>query len=440
MNNRNNPPNPPQFEFADDSPTRPGRKHRRGRYAPNRKNAKSTASTKASSASIPNSSRGGSADNNSFRSAGRNVSSAASRAQAPSLSPQPQQQRLNLKPQLKPPPTNYNFTDGTPTKNGSNGRDDNSCAGSLTYSASSSVRSEESSNESSFADILKVIDSDEVGAATEVKEFMAKQSKAASYGCYSATGGGQIEREGASAHAAVQGWKQRQAAAQQQMKQTARGKGQKKKFTLAASNHVPINPNVDLNYSKDDSSGSGDMFGVDFDENVLETIAGHDDDVARHTQATAASNSTTPADHPFHGKEPYQTSSNFISNHGVSSAPSSPRRHRTGHTTPPPNSRHKRTSTPPGAANSISSRTNSRGSRHSKSSSDGSWDTPAPSSPPPTKPPHARYSSPVSKTNRKSRSEEKAVLADPNEAFYAKSWMCGFTDAFNFDGFDTFQK
>lgn len=433
MNPRNNPP---QFEFADDSPTPPGRKHRRGRYTPNRKNA-ATANGKAS-ANSPNSSRGGSADNNSsFRSGGHKFSSAASRAQASSLSPQPQHQRLNLNLQQKPP-TNYNFTDSTPTKNSTPGKDDNSCTGSLTYSASSSVRSEESSNESSFADILKVIDSDGDGA-TEVKEFMAKQSKAASYGCYSATGGGQIERDGASTHAAVQGWKQRQAAAQQQMKQAARGKGQKKKFTMAASKHVPTNPNVDLNYSKDDSSGSGDMFGVDFDENVLETIAGHDDDVARHTQAAVSSNSTTPADHPFRDKEPYQTSSTFISNNDVSSAPSSPRSRNTGHVTPPPNSRHKRTSTPPGAINSIS-RTNSRGSRHSKSSSDGSWDTPAPSSPP-MKPPHVR-STPVSKTNRKSRSDEKAssVVADPNEAFYAKSWMCGFADAFNFDGFDTFQK
>ena len=95
------------------------------------------------------------------------------------------------------------------------------------------------------------------------------------------------------------------------------------------------------------------------------------------------------------------------------------------------------------------SRTNSgTNSRHSKSSSDGSWDTPPPSSPPQnggsmhSKPPHAR-SMPVSKTRRNSSGlrEGKVVTEDLSEAFYAKSWMCGFTDAFNFDGFEkSFQK
>ena len=108
-----------------------------------------------------------------------------------------------------------------------------------------------------------------------------------------------------------------------------------------------------------------------------------------------------------------------------------------GQVTPPPNSRHKRSSTPPGAK-SIS-RTSSR---HSKSSSDGSWDTPAPSSPPNVmKPPHVSRSMPSSSssTRRKSGKDEK-VVEDLSEAFYAKSWMCGFADAFNFDGFDKFQK
>lgn len=141
---------------------------------------------------------------------------------------------------------------------------------------------------------------------------------------------------------------------------------------------------------------------------------------------------TQDSHHHHHQQSPYN------------SAPSSPRTSNgdTGHVTPPPNTRsHKRTSTPPGA-NSIS-RTNSR---HSKSSSDGSWDTPAPSSPHSTnaKPPHAR-SAPISKSRRKISSDSSGgnndgVVEDLSEAFYAKSWMCGFADAFNFDGFDKFQK
>ena len=85
-------------------------------------------------------------------------------------------------------------------------------------------------------------------------------------------------------------------------------------------------------------------------------------------------------------------------------------------------------------------------SRHSKSSSDGSWDTPAPSSPPNnnnspnSKPPHAR-SAPVSKTRRGNKNgKDEKVVEDLSEAFYAKSWMCGFADAFHFDGFDKFNK
>ena len=37
---------------------------------------------------------------------------------------------------------------------------------------------------------------------------------------------------------------------------------------------MPTNSNVDLNYSKDDSSEEDQVFGIEFDENILETIAG----------------------------------------------------------------------------------------------------------------------------------------------------------------------
>ena len=107
----------------------------------------------------------------------------------------------------------------------------------------------------------------------------------------------------------------------------------------------------------------------------------------------------------------------------ISSA--TPRNRSSGHVTPPPNSRHERTSThSPGAS-----------SHHSKSSSDGSWETPIPVSPPrsgatTTKPPQAR-SIPITKLGHAS-----GKGGETNEAFYAKSWMSGFSDAFNFDGFD----
>ena len=173
------------------------------------------------------------------------------------------------------------------------------------------------------------------------------------------------------------------------------------------------------------------------------------DDAARHTVAviSAKSQASTSNDSflqdPFavRKQDPYQTTSSRYNN----SPPSSPRSSR--HITPPPNARQKRTSALSPEATYSTSRTNSC---HSKSSSDGSWDTPAPSSPTQhdggsmhSKPPHARSTS-FSKTGRKSsgqQREDKVVTEDLSEAFYAKSWMCGFTDAFNFDGFEkSFQK
>ena len=151
-----------------------------------------------------------------------------------------------------------------------------------------------------------------------------------------------------------------------------------------------------------------------------------DDDIARHVNVTVVAQ-TQPSflDNPFRSKDNSRTAQIAVSPRGLVS----------GHVTPPPNSRHKRSSTPPGAK--TISRTSSR---HSKSSSDGSWDTPAPSSPQNImKPPHVPRSVPGSSARRKSGKDETAI-EDLSEAFYAKSWMCGFADAFNFDGFDKFQK
>lgn len=105
---------------------------------------------------------------------------------------------------------------------------------------------------------------------------------------------------------------------------------------------------------------------------------------------------------------------------------SSPSRH--GTVTPPPNTRNKRTSTPPGYASAPSIvRTNSH---RSKSSSDGSWDTPT-ASPPGSnnRPPHARHTA----SNVRRGSGKGEAAQDVSEAVYTKFWMCGFTDAFNFD-------
>merc|ERR1711966_567607 len=187
----------------------------------------------------------------------------------------------------------------------------------------------------------------------------------------------------------------------------------------APKQHLPTNSNDELNYSRDDSSESDvDVFGEDLDDdNVLETIGGLDDDHAAGSRpanvSAVTSNIKAPADDPFRSKGLHQASLTYNNNNTVSSAPSSPRSRSTGHVTPPPNARHKRTSTPPGSAGTPISRTNSR---HSKSSSDGSFDTPAPSSPPMSKPPHHHArSAPVTKTNNRRCSKSGSGKKSPNE-------------------------
>lgn len=167
---------------------------------------------------------------------------------------------------------------------------DNSCAGSLTYSASSSARSAESSNDSSFSNILKLIDSEGEGAS-EIKDFIAKKKAAsgsghAVTGGFMAAGGGQYEsyREVNNKDAAVQAYMQRKAAhqreqqvvAKQQM-QSAQQSSHKLNFKKNPQNSMmpttqPVNTNVDLNYSKRDIERDN---GYGVEKNVyLETIAG----------------------------------------------------------------------------------------------------------------------------------------------------------------------
>lgn len=205
--------------------------------------------------------------------------------------------------------------------------------------------------------------------------------------------------------------------------------------------HHPPSGHMNWNYSKD--SSEGDINGVNFTEHeeyVLETITGkrgEDNSVARH-HVTVTSTRSQSATKDFHD-DPFFCSQDpsVYRQRSPSGSPSSPRNRSTsGHVTPPPNSRNRRTSTPPGVAGSIS-RTSSR---HSKSSSDGSFDTPAPSSPPHgagamhSKPPHAR-SSPGPKTRRKGEDRDGKVVE--SGAFYQNPWFCGFTDAF--EGFEAFQ-
>eukprot|EP00578_Thalassiosira_sp_NH16_P028708 CAMPEP_0181087970 /NCGR_PEP_ID=MMETSP1071-20121207/6544_1 /TAXON_ID=35127 /ORGANISM="Thalassiosira sp., Strain NH16" /LENGTH=407 /DNA_ID=CAMNT_0023169869 /DNA_START=429 /DNA_END=1652 /DNA_ORIENTATION=- len=398
------------FAFADDAPVQTGRKHRRGRgYMPNRQNA-----------AAANRNQTGVAANG--HQLGRGGSQASSQSQ------QRPQGNLNLS-------ANANRTN-------SNKDDNNSCAGSLEYSQTSSIA--EDSNESSFADILKVFDS-EVNGSSEVKDFIARQSQAANGGGgYAACGGGQYEAERTSnADAAVQGWMQRvdsrKASALQQMKQAPKTQPQKKqqqKFTMAEPKHVPTNPNVDFNYSINDSSESEEVFEVDFDGNVLETIVGHDDEVAVPKKVSATTQSKAPAKHPFRGEDRY-VSSAFNNNTAASNRPSS--RGRTSRrVTPPPNSRHKHTS----AAHFVSNSISPSNSRHSKSSSEGSLDTPVPSSPPhnglstmrSAKPPPRNAPAPKSRRNAGRGGDDKAVASN---AFYAKPWMNDFADSLDTFDFDS---
>jgi hypothetical protein len=113
----------------------------------------------------------------------------------------------------------------------------------------------ESSNDSSFADIIKLIDSEGEGSS-EVKAFMSARSEAASeFGGTTAS-----VRDGGSA---VAGWMQRvDARAKQQQQQK---KQQQQQHNSSGRGRNSNAANVALNYSRDDSN----------DEDVkLETITG----------------------------------------------------------------------------------------------------------------------------------------------------------------------
>ncbi|KAL3802171.1 hypothetical protein ACHAWO_007811 [Cyclotella atomus] len=339
---------PTNFELTDDSPVQNGRKHRRGR--------------------AHNSSK-----NSSFKTSGNPSSAVSSSLQQ---SPRDSQPQYYTADSWDTNPNNLYYN--------SKNRDDNSCAGSLTYSASSSVQSGmssggESSNDSSFADIIKLIDKEGEGA-NAINAFIAAKTEAADEGGHA--GGG----------SAVAGWVHRVNQRQQLHSAKAASERQGKYPTRAN--------NVSLNYSKDDSDDE------EFGENVLETITGDEEVARRHniTVTTRSARSTSP-------KEESRVSPYNAVN---------PSRHDT--VTPPPSNRSKRSSTPPGR----------NYSPRSKSSSDGSWDTPT-ASPPGSnsRPPHSRGTG--ASNSRRQSTGSKETAQDISEAVYAKFWMCGFTDSFNFD-------
>ncbi|KAL3822063.1 hypothetical protein ACHAXA_000131 [Cyclostephanos tholiformis] len=335
----------PAFELADSLPVRTGQKHRRGMGHTNN---------------------------------GRKIP-VASQSSTLSAGETPQQHTQSQ--------TSYYTTDAWDNADSYHRKDDIPSTGSLTYSSCSSEGNDGSANKTSFADIIKLIESEvECEGASELKSFTSKESVVASGmgGSNHASGKKKLDRE-----TAVAGWMQRTKDHSMQKQKEQHAKVTKQTSTAAIYKSLEFKSIVD-------DRDEGSVFGLGVDENVLETISGHDDD----------------------RQDPYQISL------------ATTRNRLSGRVTPTPNSWHERTSMSSPVANTLSS-TNSH---HSKSSSDGSWETPIPSSPPHNcatmmKPPQARSTTSLTKLSERG--------GETNEAFYAKSWMSGFSDAFNFDGFDT---
>jgi hypothetical protein len=256
----------PTFEFADSSsPVGAGRKHRRGRGNV-AKNSRTPSAAGTGGAAICPAATG---KYHHQRGGDKNASSSSVVSNLGGDHQSMTQHYLHQQPQTH---ANYYTSDAWdnsgPLRCGLNNiKDDNSCTGSLTYSASSSVQSAESSNDSSFADIIKLIDSsDGGGGALDVNKITLKKSRAAT------SGGDSLGKE-----TAVFGWMQGagdRRRSQQKTNVTEQIKKKKKKSVFSMSKHAPSSGNVELNYSKDDSSEGEDVFGVDFDEKILETIAG----------------------------------------------------------------------------------------------------------------------------------------------------------------------
>lgn len=225
----------PTYEFADGSPVRPGQKHRRG-MGHSRKFSVSSQS-----------------------------SSLSAGAQSQTIMHQQQAQ------------SQCYTTDAWDNAEGHHRKDDDACTGSLTYSACSSEDIAGADNKTSFADIIKIIESEVQGeGAAELKACISKKSFAPSgvgAGDYSSGGGnrgscGRIDNE-----TAVAGRVQRADDCGMQQHKEQQTTMKKQSSAAAMAKRVPTNSTADLNSIVDDRDEDC-VFGVGFDENVLETIAG----------------------------------------------------------------------------------------------------------------------------------------------------------------------
>jgi hypothetical protein len=210
----------PTFEFADSSHVRHGQKHRRGRgYAANNR--------KVPSAALQSSSHAG--------------------AQSQTMMHHQQAQSQ----------ANYYTTDAWDDADAHHRKDDNTCTGSLTYSACSSEASEasednaDSANKTSFSDIIKLIESEVEG------EFSIAASGS---GGDDFSSGGRNRGSGSAKETAVAGWMQRVDYRSMMQHKEQQTKAKKQSSTAATA--------------IDDDRDEDGVFDVDFDDNVLETIAG----------------------------------------------------------------------------------------------------------------------------------------------------------------------
>jgi hypothetical protein len=227
MNTRN----APTYEFADSSPVRSGRMHRRGM---------------------------GNATNSRKISATSQSSSLSAGAQSQTTTHQQQAQSQS----------SYYTTDAWDNAEGHHRKDDDACAGSLTYSACSSEDNAGADNKTSFAEIIKIIESEVQGeGVAELKASISNKKLATSGmgGGDNSSGGGNRGSCGRfDNETAVAGRMQRadNSGIQQHKEQQTTVKKQS-----SAAAMVKRVPTVD---DRDEDC----VFGVGFDENVLETIAG----------------------------------------------------------------------------------------------------------------------------------------------------------------------
>jgi hypothetical protein len=217
----------PTFELADSSPGRTGQKHRRGP---------------------------GHADK------GRRISE---ELQPSSLSAGTMYQQQTQSQ------TSYYTTDAWDNAD-SHHRKDIPCSGSLTYSSCSSGGDVGSDNKMSFADIIKLIESEGTGeGASELKSFIPQKNVAASgMGGSNYTYGGENRGLGSQIReAAAAGRMQRAGDRSMKMQKEHQARVAKQTSTAALAESKELKHIVD-------DPDEGYVFGLGFDENILDTIAG----------------------------------------------------------------------------------------------------------------------------------------------------------------------